>query len=402
MVKQDARFVDSDIYFINYKAPYLGGAPNIHEVGVNELGQLKSRNAFDQYQEIYFITHSMGGLVTKSMLAQLNRGEDVARLRQIKGVIFLGAPAQGADLARLGAWLSMNMQIHNLEPAHFNAYLQSLEDQWVQLMEDRDRGNGFFPRVYCAYETLPSGVSIIVPREMTTSRCDGPPQPMQLNHSDLATPKGKDDDPYLWAMARLKEASDIASKKRELPSAVSSESDDESIHIECHFGFMPTIIPAEGRIYVLYAYPTDLQYGGGGLMEVFGPPGNKQSWEIGDGPSPGYKCQSTNYGRSPIFNVQMVFGLSFREIERDKDNPGSSRSGKITLSRGWLVQVNKIDQGHNNPFVFYIYNASEQFLSIILSKSAMVQMGGTKRNSIVPVVQPDADMILSQKLSKEK
>ncbi len=203
MVTDDFRFKDYDLYLVSYKAPYFGGAPNIHEIAGNELGRLRSQKVFENYQEIYFVTHSMGGLVAKDMLVSLNRGDDVARLRRIKGVVYLGTPAQGADLATLGAWLSMNPQLGNMEPSQWNAYLQLLEDQWVQLLQDRDKAGSTYPKAHCAYETLKTGATIVVPRQMATSRCDGLLYPMPTNHPGLTTPTGQEDDPYLWVMASI-------------------------------------------------------------------------------------------------------------------------------------------------------------------------------------------------------
>lgn len=203
MVTEDFRFKDYDIYLVSYKAPYFGGAPNIHEIAGNELGRLRSQKVFENYQEIYFVTHSMGGLVAKDMLVSLNRGDDVVRLRRIKGVVYLGTPAQGADLAALGAWLSLNPQLGNMEPSQWNAYLQLLEDQWVQLLQDRDKAGATYPKAHCAYETLKTGATIVVPRQMATSRCDGLLHPMPTNHPGLTTPTGQEDDPYLWVMTSI-------------------------------------------------------------------------------------------------------------------------------------------------------------------------------------------------------
>ena len=203
VVTEDSRFRNYDIYLVSYKAPYFGGVPNIYEIAGNELGRLRSQKVFENYQEIYFVAHSMGGLVAKDMLVSLNRGDDLARLHRIKGVVYLGTPAQGADLAKLGAWLSMNPQLGNMEPSQWNAYLQLLEDQWVQLLQDRDMARASFPKAHCAYETLKTGPSIVVPRQMATSRCDGQLYPMPTDHSGLTTPTGQEDDPYLWAMTRI-------------------------------------------------------------------------------------------------------------------------------------------------------------------------------------------------------
>ena len=41
----------------------------------------------------------MGGLVVKSLLVNLNHGDSLALLRQVKAVIYLGTPALGNDRA---------------------------------------------------------------------------------------------------------------------------------------------------------------------------------------------------------------------------------------------------------------------------------------------------------------
>jgi tetratricopeptide (TPR) repeat protein len=232
MVAKDPRFTDCDIYLINYHTPYIGQAPNIHEIAGNELGRLLSRKVFDTYDDIYVIAHSMGGLVTKSMLTRLNRGQDVAHLRRVKGVVYLSTPAQGADAARLTAWFSLNPQLGNMERASLNAYISSLEDQWIQLIEDRNTARAEFPRAYCAYETLRTGPLFVAPKELVSSRCDGPLHPMPFNHFGMAEPTQKDDDPYLWAMAKTFEAGATGLTRRKADALVQSA--DESVLAQEH------------------------------------------------------------------------------------------------------------------------------------------------------------------------
>ena len=221
MVRTDPQFADYDIYLLNYHTPFRGKAPNIHETANNELGQLVSRKVFERYDEIYVIAHSMGGLVTKSILTQLNHGEDVAHLRRVKGVVYLSTPAQGAHIASVGAFLLGTDQLKNMEPASLNAYISSLEDQWIRLIEDRDSANAESPRAYCAYETLELSYVLVVPREMAASRCDGVLQAMPFNHSGMAEPTKRDADPYLWAMGKIQE-SVIAGKYNQTTKTLSS------------------------------------------------------------------------------------------------------------------------------------------------------------------------------------
>lgn len=134
LVRGDDNFKHYDIYLMNYRSTYITSAPNIYQIAKLELERLKNRDIFKEYKEIYFIAHSMGGLVTKNLLKQLNRREDLPLLRQVKGVIFLGTPSQGASATTLAKWISFNPQVGAMEPAHLNQWLQELEDEWDNLM----------------------------------------------------------------------------------------------------------------------------------------------------------------------------------------------------------------------------------------------------------------------------
>src|SRR2546427_3665259 len=204
LISADPRFKDFDVYIMNYYTTYLKRAPTIHEIAVNELSSLKDKGVFRHYHEIHFIAHSMGGLVVKDMLVSLHDDE---ALQKIRTVVSLGTPAQGSTLVNLGNWISGNPQLKGMEPASTNHFIQLLEDEWIKLMLARDKANTRYPRVYCAYETLPTFGAFVVPREMAASRCDAPPYPMQLNHFGLVQATGIDKDPYLWVMARIGETS---------------------------------------------------------------------------------------------------------------------------------------------------------------------------------------------------
>ncbi len=206
LLNGDDRFADYDFYFINYLTSQVIAVPNIHEIADNQLARLKHFGVFHQYKEIYFVAHSMGGLVVKSLLVNLNHGDSLALLRQVKAVIYLGTPALGNNRAAFRGWFTFNPQFSNMELMHSNPWLSQLERSWVALMEDRK--DHIYPKAYCVYETLPTFPwGIIVPEEMANGRCDEGLHPFTLNHSDLAAPTIRGDDPYLWVMGRIDDAS---------------------------------------------------------------------------------------------------------------------------------------------------------------------------------------------------
>ena len=378
MVKQDRTYVDYDLYLINYRTPYFNGALTLYETATNELEKLKSLRVFDRYKEIYFISHSMGGILVKSILTRLNRPQNLSQLRQVKGVVYLGTPSQGSSLATLLGWASQNPQLENLKESHLNAYLQDLEDRWIQLMDDRDKAQAGFPRAHCAYETRPTAGTLIVPREFASSRCDNVLHPLDFDHPGLAKPTGYNKDPYLWVMAKIRESGN---------GLLQDEETERTIQIECHAGLMPKLVPPEGRIYVLLLWPIPEESGGGGFVEYFAHPGSEWSWSSPKGtPAHAYRCQFTNYGNTTVFNVTMSFSLIFREAVRNPENTNATGSGPVALYRKWPVEVAKIDPG-TNGFVFYIYNQSQKFAEVVLPQSAELWSAHENRRRNVRLIQ---------------
>jgi pimeloyl-ACP methyl ester carboxylesterase len=207
LVRGDDNFKDFDIYLINYHTIYFTSAQMIHEIAARQLDTLKDRDEFEQYKEIYFIAHSMGGLIVKSLLTHLNRGDDVAVVRRVKAVVYLGTPSQGADLAFVASLLSSNPQLRDMNPIHLNAWLSDLEKYWTQLMDDRK--DSLYPLAYCAYETINYSRlgRLIVPQQAAASKCDGLVQGLPFNHSDFAVPTTIHRDPYKWVMNKVHKTS---------------------------------------------------------------------------------------------------------------------------------------------------------------------------------------------------
>jgi pimeloyl-ACP methyl ester carboxylesterase len=206
LIKQDEQLRDFTVWVHHYDTPFLERTLTIEETGTRFLRQLKDEGVFDKFQEIYFIAHSMGGLVVKRALVDLNRESQADKLGKVKSALFLSTPAQGTSLAQSAALLSLNPQLRDMEPANLNSYLQSIENQWQNLM--RDRGNRSFPKSYCAYETKPTyGGIVIVDRISALTSCDDDMFPVPVDHRNIAKPQDAQSDIYRWTRARLLETS---------------------------------------------------------------------------------------------------------------------------------------------------------------------------------------------------
>ncbi|MFM4756010.1 ABC-three component system protein [Aeromonas caviae] len=98
---------------------------------IDELSKMLSshlRISLSQYDNIYVIAHSMGGLITKSLIS--NEMRELGHTK-IKLFISLAVPHQGAELSVFGGLVSSNLQIDNLNPV--NSFIQTLNQRWVDL-----------------------------------------------------------------------------------------------------------------------------------------------------------------------------------------------------------------------------------------------------------------------------
>ncbi|HIF9452842.1 TPA: ABC-three component system protein [Photobacterium damselae] len=86
------------------------------------------RFTLEQYENIYIVAHSMGGLIAKNLIVNdLNRRGS----SKVKLFISLAVPHQGSALSVPGGVISSNLQISNLNPVE--KFINSLNQKWVYL-----------------------------------------------------------------------------------------------------------------------------------------------------------------------------------------------------------------------------------------------------------------------------
>lgn len=213
LLKEDAEIRNAgfDIYSVGFDSPLFERTSSIQEVAQPLLQDLQTRSFFSNYQQIYFIAHSMGGLIVKHMLVDLNTPTEEINLKKIRAVIFLATPSQGANIAGLARFLSFNPQIKAMESALKNENLLQLESRWLALLDGRDKQSFHFPKSFCAYETKDTLWISIVNRQDAITRCDDPPsRPIARNHIDIVKPFDQNDNPFDWVKKKIISASLLA------------------------------------------------------------------------------------------------------------------------------------------------------------------------------------------------
>ena len=196
-----------DVYAVSYVSPLVSQAQSVEELTTQLLTQLNDAKLFEQYRSIVLITHSMGGLLAKNMLVKLNTQLASHKLRQVKAVIYIGTPAQGAGGAWWMHWFSWNPQVKDLGPANANTFLQAIDNNWRQLIDERNQLGEKFPKSFCAYETKYTAGVPIVDRTAAQTWCDSEMQSMPYNHIEIVKPAKREGDiRYDWTRARILEA----------------------------------------------------------------------------------------------------------------------------------------------------------------------------------------------------
>ncbi len=209
MLSSDPAFSDYDVYVYGYFTPCNGSASNIYEIATRFGQQLKDDGFFRRYDEIHFVTHSMGGLITKMMLANLNTSHDFDELQRVRSAVFIAVPSGGADLASMATWFSSNPQFKNMDRNQAQALLQTIEGSWASIMRARDSTHPF-PHSFVAYETKDLLTLRIVPALYTSSISDTPPVAFDYDHVSIVKPDSEEADIYRWTRQRIVESSSLS------------------------------------------------------------------------------------------------------------------------------------------------------------------------------------------------
>jgi hypothetical protein len=209
IVNQDCKMDNYDIFSVSYNSPLIKEALTIPELSNRLVLELESKKILKNYESIVFVGHSMGNLVIRDAIWNTSKFNDVKDIL----LISLGAPSNGASIANLANRISDNPQFKNMVEIDYNAYLQSLNQMWLN-----DKKN---IEIACAYETMnfPGIGSKIVMRGSATAICTrNSYRAIEANHVDMVKPRSVDDLIHQWLLLEV-------SKKRSLdPSIVLMDS----------------------------------------------------------------------------------------------------------------------------------------------------------------------------------
>ena len=90
-----------DIYVYEYPSPKSRNTLSIKELA-ETMNLVLTEDGILNYQDVLFLSHSMGGLVTRSLL--LKYRDDW--VKKVKALLFFATPTTGTTVAEIGKLLS--------------------------------------------------------------------------------------------------------------------------------------------------------------------------------------------------------------------------------------------------------------------------------------------------------
>jgi pimeloyl-ACP methyl ester carboxylesterase len=191
LLTHDHAFDGADIYVVSYATGFWATL-SIDEIAENLRADLKA-NGVTAYDKIIFVSHSMGGLVTR---AYLLKNKNVAAHTAF--AYFFSTPTTGAEVASLAGYLSSNPQFAKMKTMNAVEYLGDLYRQWLAAKFD-------FPS-YCAYEKRPTSGIMIVDMSSAAALCTRALDPIDTDHSAIVKPNNTNSATYTAFKAAFADA----------------------------------------------------------------------------------------------------------------------------------------------------------------------------------------------------
>ena len=160
------------------------------------------------------------------------------------------------------------------------------------------------------------------------------------------------------------------------------------LRVDCVVDFLPTMLPAEGRVAVIQlSPPPDVPHQVGTSMQKYGNPGTLTMWPPG---SHANKCEIRNLGPTDVYDVALT--LSFR-LNQAVHPDGRIYSGELVRSGDVSILVPRIEG--KTPFTFYVANLSPYYASMTGVKASPSWKSSEKAPRMDVNFNPDAGTTLS-------
>jgi len=195
MIAHDPDFDSVDVYVHSFQSPKLARAQQIQDLAARLKDYLVADRVLD-HEEIVFIAHSMGGLVTRAFLLKQRSSAQKTPM-----LYFFATPTAGANVTEIAQHLSENPQLKDMQPLADGGYVKTLREDWLQTSEDAALNYPNAIASFCAYELLDVWRVRIVTELSATYLCNRSTRAVRADHIGIVKPAGMSDDPYVFFKA---------------------------------------------------------------------------------------------------------------------------------------------------------------------------------------------------------
>jgi len=165
-------------------------------------------------------------------------------------------------------------------------------------------------------------------------------------------------------------------------AAIAKNPLDHTILVECRWAEVPAVV--SDNLYVLNLANNS---GDGAPVSMSGVVGTAIEWVKRESQH-WAACHITNYGTSPIIEIEADFSVNYQE-SISQENSGV-KSGKIIASKTVHNPPARLGSSTSDrsTFTFYLWNYSPHHVVVLMPETARVKLAGSNEVRIVQLIRP--------------
>lgn len=210
MIVNDHYFDGADVFVYQYQTS-IDADLTPDQVADDMRVVLKSNGVSDR-KELIFLSHSMGGVITRAYLLKYR---DIAAKTAF--LQFYATPTDGSSVATIA---SLASRIGHLGNAQIDRLKSNIEKDYLGDQTRDWQSARFNIPSYCAYEEQSTYGIKVVSFESATALCNSPPDAVDTNYIDIVKPLDEQSQSYLIFKANFKDAFDRLMRQGQSTSSV--------------------------------------------------------------------------------------------------------------------------------------------------------------------------------------
>ena len=186
LIADDPKFANANVYVHSFPTSAVSTSLSIDELTEHMRRHFTNDNIFD-HDEVVFVCHSMGGLVTRGFLLKYRD-----RVQgKVPMIYFFATPGNGSSLANVASVFSKNPQFIGMRGIANNDFLRNQRNSWVVW----EAGKNI--KCFCAYEKQKTYGLMVVDETSATALSNQRLDPIDRDHIHICKPLDETDDPYI-------------------------------------------------------------------------------------------------------------------------------------------------------------------------------------------------------------